>query len=337
MGNSKSSKPHKGLSRKGVLPPRTQGPTGRYDQSDPGALACFADTPGPVGRNDGWEMSVFSTPLQACIPVCAPLNFAGKCPDEGVLTEDELIEAGLMALAQVLDTAGKSTGVYRALYQHGEEAIVNQAASMKAAGATETQIAEHVSEMRRQLALKVREASGELQKKAAELFDLVRGNKERPSYSTLRAAGKSDAQIIETAAKTNKWVNRLPGALKWTGRVLVIAQAAYSIYVTIEAPPDQRVRVAAQEAGGFFGGFAGAEVGGGLCIAFGIATEGIGLLACGLVGGVGGYSVGRHAPSFYQAILEIEIRKVEQLDACEQFTGFRKALCQSAAVGNDGL
>ena len=125
--------------------------------------------------------------------------------------------------------------------------------------------------------------------------------------------------------------------MKWTGRVFVIAQATYSIYVTLEAPPDQRVRVAAQEAGGFFVAMAGVEVAGGVCIAFGIATDGLGLLACGLVGGVGGYSVVRQAPSFYQAILESEIRKIEQLDTCEQFTGFRKALCQSAAVGYDGL
>ena len=46
--------------------------------------------------------------------------------------------------------------------------------------------------------------------------------------------------------------------------------------------------------GGLVGGSAGAGVGVGVCLVFGIATGGWGLLACGVVGGVGGGLVGSH-------------------------------------------
>jgi hypothetical protein len=176
----------------------------------------------------------------------------------------------------------------------------------------------------------VREASGAIQKKAAELFDLVRGNVERPSYESLRAAGKTDAQIIESATRTNKFVNMLPSGLKWTGRAMVLVQAGISIYIVIKAPPEKRPEVAAQEGGGLAGGFLGGEIAEAACIVVGIATEGIGLLVCGLVGGLVGFEAGRAGGP---AILKTEIEKVKRLEACEGLPLIQKAFCQMGASG----
>src|SRR5262249_37946031 len=136
------------------------------------------------------------------------------------LSDDDLAEAGIIALANMLQKAGDVTGVFRDIYNQGKAAIEAKIAEMRAAGVPEAEIAEKASTMRTQLAEDVRKASGAVLKKAAELFDLVRGNKERPGYVSLRAAGKTDAQIIRSAVKTNKFINALPSGLKWTGRAM---------------------------------------------------------------------------------------------------------------------
>lgn len=69
-----------------------------------------------------------------------------------------------------------------------------------------------------------------------------------------------------------------------------------SAYRIGTASSEELPRVVGEEAGGWGGGYAGASLGAGACILFVIATEGLGLLLCGLVGGaaggVGGSCVG---------------------------------------------
>lgn len=246
----------------------------------------------------------------------------------------ELAEAGLVALARVLDGIGKSVEPFRALYNRGEAEIAATRAKMLAAGKPEAEIAKTLAGMRKQLALDVREASGAVQKRAAELFDLVRGNVERPGYESLRAAGKTDADIIRSATRTNEFVNRLPSGLRWTGRAMVLVQGGISIYVVVEAKPEERPQVAAQEAGGFFGGIAGAEIAEGLCIVVGIATEGAGLIVCGIIGGIAGFEAG-HAggPVLLQAEIEREKRLEQRRKECDQLSGVQKSLCLVGAQG----
>jgi hypothetical protein len=93
------------------------------------------------------------------------------------------------------------------------------------------------------------------------------------------------------------WLMQNAGAIRWGGRLVMVAGLAYSGYRIAEASPEDRPRVALQEGGGQLGGFAGsawgAELGAAGCIALGVATEGIGLLLCGLAGGaVGGIGLG---------------------------------------------
>jgi hypothetical protein len=237
----------------------------------------------------------------------------------------------------LLDAISKSIEPFRSLYNQGEKAIEAEKASMLAAGKTEGEIAKRVSTMRKELALQVREASGAVQKKAAELFDLLRGNKERPGYESLIAAGKTDAEIIASATHTNKFVNALPRGLRWTGRALLVVQAGVSIYVVVEASPEKRPETAAREAGGFVGGVVGAEIAEAACLAVGILTEGVGLVVCGLVavaGGVAGFEAGRRGgPLILENEIEKQKRLQEGLKTCEQLSGIQKFLCQVGAHG----
>jgi hypothetical protein len=88
------------------------------------------------------------------------------------------------------------------------------------------------------------------------------------------------------------WAVRNAGAIRWGGRILLIAGVAYSGYRIGSASPEERPRVIGEEAGGQVGGIAGSALATAGCIAFAIATEGIGLLLCGLAGGVIGGGAG---------------------------------------------
>jgi uncharacterized protein DUF4157 len=81
----------------------------------------------------------------------------------------------------------------------------------------------------------------------------------------------------------------IPGSLKvlkWGGRIFTAIDVGRGIWRIANADGLERVRVIGEEAGRFGGGYVGGEAGVGGCIAFGLATEGIGLIACGIVGGV---------------------------------------------------
>ncbi|CAB5150611.1 hypothetical protein D3OALGA1CA_4397 [Olavius algarvensis associated proteobacterium Delta 3] len=80
--------------------------------------------------------------------------------------------------------------------------------------------------------------------------------------------------------------------LRWGGRVFLVYDIGVGVYNVWTAPPEQKIPVALREGSRIGGGVIGAELGVAGCIAFGIATEGLGLLVCGLVGAVGGAKAG---------------------------------------------
>ena len=87
-------------------------------------------------------------------------------------------------------------------------------------------------------------------------------------------------------------IGRAAPWLRVGGRVLLVAGVAYSGYRIGSATPEERPRVIGEEAGGQIGGWGGAALGAGACIAFGIASGGLGLLACGLGGALLGGGIG---------------------------------------------
>lgn len=85
---------------------------------------------------------------------------------------------------------------------------------------------------------------------------------------------------------------RHAGKIRWGGRILFVAGLGVSAYRIAEATPEERPIVAAEEAGGHIGGFAGTALAVSGCVFFGIATGGVGLFVCGLVGGIAGGVIG---------------------------------------------
>ncbi|MBV9948308.1 MAG: hypothetical protein JOZ69_15765 [Myxococcales bacterium] len=208
------------------------------------------------------------------------------------------VEDGLVAVGHVLQTVAAPESEYlRGLYNEGARQIalrkVALQAEVDAGRMTEKAMAQTLSDMRHELAIRVRNTGSALYKKGAEVFDAIRGNAERPTYQALRDAGKSDAEIIASAAKTNEFINALPRGVRWAGRALWVVQAGISVGIVLSAPADQRAAVAQAEAEGIIGGAAGASAGEGLCIVFAIATEGWGLIVCGLIGGIAGAEASR--------------------------------------------
>ncbi len=222
------------------------------------------------------------------------LNKSGK-KEATLINDDDMVNAGLIATGNLLNHVGAPETQYlREIYKNGLAQIEAEKARMTAAKYSESAIAKKMAEMRTQLAIDVRETGSKLLKKGAEMVDMVRGNKGRPTYESLKASGKTDAQIIESATRSNKYINALPKWMKWTGRGFWIASAGYSIYVIANAPDDiTRAKVLNDEISGFLGGMIGGAATVGLCVASGLATGGLGLIVCGIAGSIGGYALGK--------------------------------------------
>lgn len=100
----------------------------------------------------------------------------------------------------------------------------------------------------------------------------------------------TDARGSITSVRPNPVgaLGRATPVLRWAGRGLLVIGAAISIGRIATATPKELPRVIGEEGGGWLGAAGGSALGAGACIAFGIVTEGIGLVICGLAGGIGG-------------------------------------------------
>lgn len=102
-------------------------------------------------------------------------------------------------------------------------------------------------------------------------------------------ASDAHGKILSGAVSPNKGISEaaIRGArsLRGAGAAFVVIGIGVSANTIISAPPEARLGVAKDEAVYVGSGMLGAEAGVGLCLAFGIATGGWGLLACAVVGG----------------------------------------------------
>ena len=83
-------------------------------------------------------------------------------------------------------------------------------------------------------------------------------------------------------------LGRSTGYLRWGGKAVLVVGIGISAYRIGTASKEELPRVIGEEAGGWTGGLGGAALVAGGCIAFGIASGGIGLFLCGLAGGIAG-------------------------------------------------
>ena len=188
----------------------------------------------------------------------------------------------------------------RATYHAGERAIAEEArllleAKTNTVGAEKA--AEEVARWATQARNSLREA---IRQQGAPIVDAVarmaRGNTDMPTYERLRAAGKTDAQIIESAARSNASMNRWVGRLRIAGRIMIFIDIGIAGYKIGSAPEVDRPKVFMHETsrllGALAGGWAGAKGGAALGGAIGSLIPGagtaIGAGVGGVLGGIGG-------------------------------------------------
>ncbi len=103
-------------------------------------------------------------------------------------------------------------------------------------------------------------------------------------------------ELLKSAVKPNEAISdaAVKGAtfLKNGGRAIVFVSISATAYMLLTAPEEKLEQMLYEEVGGVAGGTIGGGAGVGICIAFGIATSGWGLLACGVVGGGAGGLLG---------------------------------------------
>ena len=104
----------------------------------------------------------------------------------------------------------------------------------------------------------------------------------------LRGATTPNVEITASALRGARY-------LRHGGRVIIVVGLATTAYTLLTTPEEQLPRVMAEEAGGMAGGALGTSAAVGLCLIFGVATAGWGLLACGVVGGMAGGYLGSQA------------------------------------------
>jgi hypothetical protein len=126
------------------------------------------------------------------------------------------------------------------------------------------------------------------------------------TVADLEQLGKSAEGIIESAGKTNPYVNRVAVGFRFAGPAALVIGLSFSAYHIATAPQNARWHVTAQQvgtwagvlAGGWAGGKGGALAGAGICT---FIEPGGGTAVCGaagaLVGTIGSAVVGGWAGS----------------------------------------
>src|ERR1041384_1384962 len=201
--------------------------------------------------------------------------------------------------------------VVRQIYNKGAAAIRAQAEQLVRTGQMTAEQAKVWANGQRNALLEAcRDKSTPLGRAIAEAI------KPKPkTVADLEKLGKSATGIIESAGKTNPYVNRVAVGFRYAGPALLVIGLAFSAYHISTAPANERWQVIAQEAGVWAGALAGgwavgaggAEVG----AAFGTIVPGVGTAVgtavgavIGTIGGaiMGGWAGSKVGDYVYRAI-----------------------------------
>lgn len=209
------------------------------------------------------------------------------------------IGGGAVGTGQAMRRIGIDAPLLRARYKTEVENLARQIAERLEQGQSREQVARWAAEQRRQIVRRMRSGTGPVSRALYEIRDWREYGRGGRSYDNMvrryHARGVPQSQIpgriIDGAVRSNAGVNQaMRGAayLRHGGTVLIVVGVAISAARIWNASDDELSRVIGEELGGFVGGSLGAGAGVGICIVFGIASGGWGLLACGVIGGVAG-------------------------------------------------
>lgn len=187
----------------------------------------------------------------------------------------------------------------RAQYKKEIETLVRGIAERLERGEAKEAVARWAVQERRNIVNRMRSGSGPVTRGIYEIRDWRKYGRGGRTYSNMvrhyQRRGVPRAEIpdklLSGAQRSNPGVNaavRGAAYLKHGGRVLLVVGVAAGAARIWNASDEELPRVIGEELGGFVGGGLGAGAGVGVCLIFGIATSGWGLLACGAVGGLAG-------------------------------------------------
>jgi len=259
--------------------------------------ACYADE-GLVCRADHGLYLTCSEPDESRYRMSLPVETASEAIDFLSQIGGETAGTG-----RGMRRVGIDAPKIRAQYKAEVEALVRQIADRLEQGQSPNDVARWASEQRRQIVNRMRSGSGLTTRAVYEIRDWRKYGRGGRTYDNLTRyyrnqgvpAGDINSRILSGAQRSNTGVNAaMKGAayLRHGGRVLIVVGVTISVARIWNASEEELPRVISEELGGFIGGGLGASAGVGLCIVFGIATSGWGLLACGVVGGGAGGWIG---------------------------------------------
>lgn len=220
-------------------------------------------------------------------------SYSQEEPNASYSQETTAIDDTRSAGEHVIRTTLRQTAL-RDIYLRGDAAIRAEAQAMVAAGKSEVEAARWAVQARNQLRQSIRDQGEPIVDAIAQAR---RGARDMPTYESLRARGRTDAQIIESAGRSNAGVNRWVGRIRIAGRILIAVDIGIGVYNVATAPEVDRPRVLAREvgrvggalAGGWAGAKGGAAVGGFIGSFFGPGPgTAIGAGIGGVLGGIGG-------------------------------------------------
>jgi hypothetical protein len=168
--------------------------------------------------------------------------------------------------------------VVRQIYIASAKAIQEQAEQMVRSGAmSPAEASTWANGQRNALIRATRDRSTPLGKAIAEA---IKPSNKLKTVEGLERAGKTAEGIIESAGRSNLWVNRVAVGFRYAGPTLLVIGVGFSAYNVVTAPEGERWHVAAKESGAWGGSLAGAW-------AFGEAGCAAGALAGAPFAGVG--------------------------------------------------
>jgi hypothetical protein len=191
----------------------------------------------------------------------------------------------------------EEVGALRKAYAEGVNAIGEEAKLMVSRGVEKADVAKWANDARNALKVKIRNQGARIVKVMAEARNIRKyGNPVGKTYEQLRAEGKTDEEIIESAARGSAKITRWAGRLRIAGRILIAIDIGIGVWNVATASVEDRPRVLLHEAGriggGLAGAYGGAKVGGVIGGEIG-GPWGAGIGA--VVGGIGGLIFGSKA------------------------------------------
>jgi hypothetical protein len=256
--------------------------------------------------NDAGTKRLGPSPAPMCLGAAPPVASTPSTRLSGAARAAEEVELSQTStVAQLTYDAFIRQYVYepaaRAISEQGEQLA-------RSALLTNKQAAEWVVAQRNKLLLSIRdEKNSPLGARLSEYLKPRETLPQAPDLATKYSSAAPEANseevfeaIIKSGARTRSSVNRLAVGLRWAGPVLVGVSVVTAGYLVYEAPPRERGRVAAQQAGEIGGGWALGEAGCEAGAAVGVWFEGVGaapgcVIGAMVFGAAGGWGMGKVA------------------------------------------